>query len=145
VPRAVRSLVRENLGANPSRGTRARCAATASGEASVRSRIACQRMAGSESSSQSMIHGAILPSLATSHRTFCAVRAQRSCAVRFPGEGPTAAGPLSELRMVRRLVYGEALTYLCRWLRRLALIDVDEAIRRDLLPEKIKAEGSHES
>ncbi len=38
----------------PSRGTRACSAATAAGEASVRSRIACQRIAGSESSSQSM-------------------------------------------------------------------------------------------
>ena len=40
---------------SPSRGTRARSAAIAAGEASVRSRIACQRMAGSESSSQSMV------------------------------------------------------------------------------------------
>ena len=38
----------------PSRGTRERSAATAAGEAPVRSRIACQLIAGSESSSQSM-------------------------------------------------------------------------------------------
>ena len=38
----------------PSCGTRARFAAIAAGEASVRSRIACQAIAGSEWSSQSM-------------------------------------------------------------------------------------------
>ena len=39
----------------PSCGTRARSAAIAAGEASVRSRIACQLIAGSESSSQSIV------------------------------------------------------------------------------------------
>ena len=43
------------LAPSPSRGMRARSAAIATGEASVRSRMACQLMAGSESSSQSIV------------------------------------------------------------------------------------------
>src|SRR5262249_33784840 len=70
----------------PSRATRARSAAIAAGAASVRSRIACQRIAGSESSSQPMVStNGILPSPRNAHleleqvvRFPCALRLAQS-------------------------------------------------------------------
>jgi hypothetical protein len=64
-PLAVRGLEREQPGTQPAVATRDRSAAATSAGSNVRSRITCQRIAGSESSSQSVT--AFIPPIVREH------------------------------------------------------------------------------